>query len=362
MTNIEINTGNEVSTDASVKESATAALQNQAYEAQQPGPTGASPSTAKPKDVTLAEATSPDSQITIPRLDHFDDDKNVDHFRPVDWHVTASGRLIAGQTSLDTLATDMHPGLANIKSPEAQQKALATDEKNTAIIDLRTYDDPDLKTPGNEPWLAENNKGMTAERDELTAHGGTYVNMPILETMPAQTPQYIKSIVDTMHQLVQSGKDVDVHCYYGTDRTGLVTAAYKATYDKDLQNLIHSPGEQGVEKAYLELNQYLLSNGSNPSNYSTAYSSLRQYLQFLHDGKNGDVVTPTPSVALDAAQEQTLKTAQAQFQQPNNAELATYENILKQTNGRFDPATHSAFYKALDAEFKQAYTDQHSQK
>ncbi len=90
-----------------------------------------------------------------------------------------------------------------------------------------------------------------------------------------QPPAFIAKVVDYIHNEVGQGKTVDVHCYHGTDRTGLIGQAELATYDPALQQLLKSPGQAGVDQVYAKSINSLLNSGVDPGDHTEIYQSMK---------------------------------------------------------------------------------------
>jgi hypothetical protein len=305
-------------------------------------------------------------QVQAPRLDGFNADLPFDRFRVVADGLTASSRIRREQDPNQTLDNYrslielLHPKAiyGNPLATEAQiDKWVKLDAQRSAIIDLRTRGDKTLDASS----VIENDKDMDSEERAAQALGFTYHNRPMISKF-AETPQDLKDTADLIEKEFKSGKEVDVHCYHGTDRTGLVVEAYKAAYHPRIADMVKNQGQQGVDDAYAELGKDLLKNGVDPATHQAVFQSLRQYLQFLHDGQNGNTVIPVADIPIanDTPQQNALRSADARLSAPGGATLENYREMLIQNFDQFDPATHNAFYRQLDKDFSRNYIQQHS--
>jgi hypothetical protein len=310
-------------------------------------------------------------QVQPPRLDHFDAKVTpADHFR---WfmggEVSASGRVhvgtdkdtvggreVDGEKNLLGLVGMMHPNLtkqldaANV-SPQIREEALKTAAKSTAVVELRTQGDSKL----TGAVLQSNDDEMTAEVLASKALGIDHVNFP-MNSHDLQPPTFIAKVVDYIHNEVQGGKTVDIHCYHGTDRTGLIGMSELATYDPGLQQLLKSPGQGGVDQVYEKSIESLLSSGVDPGDHTEIYQSMKQYLQYLHDGTTQMPFDQVP-IKGDQAQQDALRDAAATLSKTPT--MDDYMTVLRANVSKFDPATYSAFYRQLYHEFNADYVHQH---
>lgn len=305
--------------------------------------------------------------IQPPRLDHFNAKVTpADHFRWfIDGQVSGSGRVHVG-TDADTVAGReadgeknmlglvgrMHPDLekqldAQGVGPQEREQALREAAHHSAIVELRTLGD--AKLTGSV--LQSNDDEMTAELAAAKALGVDHENFP-MNSHDVQSPTFIAKVVDYVHGEVSQGKIVDIHCYHGTDRTGLIGQAEKVTYDPSLQKLLKEPGQAGVDQVYNQSIDALLASGCDPSDHTEIYQSMRQYLQYLHDGSSTMSFTQVP-ITGDQAQIDALRDAAASLQ--SNPTLENYLTILKGNVHKFDPATYSAFYRQVAHQFNSDY-------
>ncbi|HEY9792219.1 MAG TPA: hypothetical protein V6D22_17580 [Candidatus Obscuribacterales bacterium] len=301
----------------------------------------------------------------IPRLDGFNSKVPVDRFREVADGVTASSRIRRESDGKDTLNNyrtlleKMHPSplfSSPIASQAQVEAAIKKAAKDTAIVDLRTRGDNTLDSKA----VVANDNEMLSEQQASRTLGIAYHNRPMISKV-AEAPKDLKETVDLVHKEVTAGKEVDIHCYHGTDRTGLVVESYKATYDPRLSDLVKNHGRQGVDAAYAELGKDLLQNGVDPATHAAVFQSLHQYLQFLHDGQNANAAIPVTQIAIanDAAQQNALRSADAKLGAPGAATLDNYRDVLSSNFDKFDPSTHNAFYRQMDKDFSRNYRAQH---
>jgi hypothetical protein len=310
-------------------------------------------------------------QVQPPRLDHFNATVTpADHFR---WfqgdqvsasgrvHVgtdsdSAAGREADGEKNLLGLVGLMHPTLeqkldATSATTEQRDQALRAAAQETAVVELRTLGDSKL----TGTVLKSNDDEMTAEAQASRALGIDHVNFP-MNSHDLQPPTFIAKVVDYIHNEVTEGKTVDIHCYHGTDRTGLIGQSELATYDPGLQKLLKSPGQTGVDQVYAQSIESLLRSGVDPGDHTEIYQSMRQYLQYLHDGTTQMPFNQVP-IAGDQAQIDALRDAATTL--GANATMDNYMTVLRANVNKFDPATYSAFYRQLYHEFNKDYVQQH---
>jgi hypothetical protein len=310
-------------------------------------------------------------QVQPPRLDHFNATVTpADHFR---WfapgQVSASGRVHVGvdsdtpaqreadgEKNLTGLVERMHPDVdkqldAAGATPAERAQALTDADHKTAIVELRTLGDSKL----TGAVLQSNDAEMTAEEQAAKALGIDHVNFP-MNSHDLQPPSFIATVVDYIHNENTQGKTVDIHCYHGTDRTGLIGQSELATYDPALQALLKAPGQAGVDQVYAQSIDSLLSSGVDPGDHTEIYQSMKQYLQYLHDGTTQMTFNQVP-IAGDQGQIDALRDAAAVLNK--NATMDNYMTLLRTNTAKFDPATYSAFYRQLYHEFNSDYVQQH---
>jgi hypothetical protein len=310
---------------------------------------------------TVSPSGKGKSQVQPPRLDAFDSKKEpADHMRcDTEKAVCGSGRVVPGEKNLLGLVGFIHQNDAALQNPNMTQidreQALRGLSQKTAILDFRVYDDPTL----DKKALASNNREMSAEQSGSAALGIKYFNFPMDSKVP-QTPEHLQTIDDTMDQEVQAGNTVSVHCYHGTDRTGLALAVYESTHDARLVDLLQNHGQKGVDDVYSELKRSLLDSGVEPSTHAAIFQSLQQFLQFRHDGQNGSVVTDVSQMQIDDGQRGQLKMAHNVL--AKSATMASYMSVLKDNIDRYDPSSHGAFYRQLYHDFNRSYIEQNTPK
>jgi len=309
--------------------------------------------------------------VQPPRLDNFKATVTpADHFR---WfvgdQVSASGRVHVGtdkdseagreadgEKNLLGLVKLMHPGVqkevsATPLTPAMLDHALHDAAHQTAIVELRTMGDSKL----TGTVLKSNDDEMKAEEQAARALGIDHVNFP-MNSHDLQPPTFIAKVVDYIHNEVIEGKTVDIHCYHGTDRTGLIGQSERVTYDPETQKLLKAPGDSGVKQVYAQSIESLLASGVDPGDHTEIYQSMRQYLQFLHDGTTS---MPFDQVPISGHQDQIDALRHAAQILNKNATMDNYMTVLRANVNRFDPATYSAFYRQLYHEFNKDYVQQH---
>jgi hypothetical protein len=311
------------------------------------------------------------SHAQPPRLDHFNASVTpADHFRWFDkGKVSASGRIHVGvdKDSADERKADgeknllglvelMHPEMktqldATNISPAMREQALRNIAQNTAIVELRTQGD--AKLTGSV--LKSNDDEMTAEVQASKDLGIDHVNFP-MNSHDLQPAAFIAKVVDYIHNEVTSGKEVDIHCYHGTDRTGLIGQSEFVTYDPAMQALLKAPGQAGVDKVYALSIESLLRSGVDPGDHTEIYESMKQYLQYLHDPSVQMKFDQIP-IGNDQDQKDALRAAAGKL--TANATMDSYMEVLRDNVGKFDPATHSEFYRQLYHNFNSIYVQSH---
>lgn len=288
-----------------------------------------------------------DQQPPRGRLDaeDFDIAEPLSNFRSVDNNLSRSGRPLADQGGIDQILDKLHPG----KDKNYQRE-------HTVIIELRDEDQQ-----MDDPAITALNK-----REVLGEEAMCKASTPPIEyhrfkmqSKLFQSPEKINEVVETIEAAVAAGKKVSMHCFHGSDRSGLISAAYKLNNDPTLlQELKNNP-----DKAYKEAARYMIENGCDPASYTTLFQSLRQYVNWKHeqlngrpntvDGKNPVAVKDAP---LDAAgQARVDAIAKALYADPRFATdpINVYKEQLSRVADEYDPATNKAFYNAL----KQKYVD-----
>lgn len=106
----------------------------------------------------------------------------------------------------------------------------------------------------------------------------------------------------------------------------------------------------------------MIEDGCDPASYTKLFQSLKQYVDWKHeqlngktgtDGKNPVAVTDAP---LDAAGQTKIDAvAKKMFDDKrfSSDPINVYKEHLKEVSKDYDPATNSAFFKAL----RQKYND-----
>lgn len=277
--------------------------------------------------------------------DDFDMTLPLSNFKTVDGKVSRSGRPLSDQGGVDQILDKLHPG-----------KSKAYQREHTTIIELRDedqqMDDPAITALNKREVLGEEAMCKTAT-PPIEYHRFK------MQSKQFQSPEKIDNIVDTISQAVDAGKNVSIHCFHGSDRTGLISAAWKLNNDANLKNDL----KNDPDKAYKEAARYMIENGCDPASYSLMFQSLRQYVDWKHeelngkphtvDGKNPVAVQDVP---LDAAGQARIDAlAKQMYADPRfqSDPITVYKEKLNTVADQYDPATNNAFYKAL----KQKYID-----
>ena len=93
-----------------------------------------------------------------------------------------------------------------------------------------------------------------------------------MESQEFQKPQYIQSVLDYIDGQTKHGQRVVMHCYHGTDRTGLVAAAYQLTHLSP--NEIRYRPNHALETAIESMKE----QGFRPEHYPALVKSLNQFI------------------------------------------------------------------------------------
>lgn len=270
--------------------------------------------------------------------DDFDIAQPLSNYRPVTDNVSRSGRPLVDKGGLDQLLEKLHPG----KDRDFQNR-------NTVIVELRDEDQqmekPEITVLNRGEVLAEENMCKTSV-PPIDYHRFKMISKQF------QSPEKIDDVVSTIEKAVAGGKKVSMHCFHGSDRSGLISAAYLLSADPDLRKeLVANP-----DNAYKEVRKKMIENGCDPASYTTLFQSLKQYCDWKHeqlngksgtDGKNPVAVTDVP---LDAKGQQRIDAiSQRMFADNRFAAdpITVYKEELSKVSDDYDPATSSAFYKAL---------------
>lgn len=330
------------------------------YELAQATPgTDAKDETKPPQDVDVPKDTSkPGSDDAAktgtdaaakPRLrlddNDFDIAKPLSNYKTVDDNVSRSGRPLVDKGGLDEIMEKLHPG---------QTKTYQKD--HTAIIELRDEDQQ-----MDKPEITALNKGevLGEETHCKTSTPPIEYHRFKMISKEFQSPEKIDKVVEAIEQAVANGKKVSLHCFHGSDRSGLISAAYLLNSDPNfVKELKADP-----DKAYKMASKYMVENGCEPASYTAMFQSLKQYCDWKHDqlnggskqvdGKNPVAVTAVP---LDAALTQKVDDLADKMYKDtrfNSDPVAVYRDTLTGLADNIDPATNQAFYKAL----RQKYID-----
>lgn len=296
------------------------------------------------------KATPATEKLPHPRGRIDDDDFDItlplSNFKTVDSKVSRSGRPLSDQGGVEQILDKLHPG-----------KSRAYQREHTAIIELRDEDQQ-----MDDPAITVLNKKEVLDEEALCRSSTPPIEYHRfkMQSKQFQSPQKIDNIVDTINRAVDAGKNVSIHCFHGSDRSGLISAAYKLNSDVNLKNDLKN---NLPDKAYKEVVRYMIENGCDPASYTMLFQSLRQYVDWKSeqlngkpnsvDGKNQVAIKdvqldPVGQARIDALAKQMY--ADPRFQADP---IAVYKEKLISVADEYDPATHSAFYKAL----RQKYVD-----
>ncbi len=210
-------------------------------------------SSAKGDDAEKAEA-KPERKDIEKQL--FDEKAPISHFSKVDESVFRSGRP-RGAEGVDQALNKIWGD--NQFDPEHA--------KHTTIIDLRG--------PAPAKYYQADLDEKNAESKASSERGITRENFP-MQSKEIQDPQYVQKIVDYIDSQKADGGRVLVHCYHGTDRTGLVTAAYQLTHDPELKQLLKDNPEEAFQRGL----DGMIEQGFTPKNYREMTQSLKDYVQW----------------------------------------------------------------------------------
>lgn len=255
-------------------------------------------------------------------------------------------------------------GHENADSLMEKQKAfIDAAARHSTIVDLRTYGDPNLK-----PEIRKiNDAEMDAERETCHKLGVHYENFS-MNSKQFQEPERLNSIVSAVNSDLEIGNKVDVHCFHGTDRTGLVIQSVRAATEA-AQNKDHKLTDP--QQKYNELSKELLKFGCDPATHREVFHSLDSYLHALNGektppGQPFDNKNPTPLSAADAAQ---LQKSESAFKTTFDHELAKnlppkmfvqnviedYKTVLSKDMTVEDPKTQTEYYRELSDYFDELW-------
>ncbi len=300
----------------------------------------------KPSNIQEAKAGS-DASPKRERLDEnaFDMRLPLSNFRRVSRDLTRSGRPLTDKGGIQQLLDKIHPG----KSAQYQNN-------HTAIFELRDenqqMDDPKI-TALNKKEVLDEEAYCKLAKPPIEYHRFT------MQSKQFQSPEKIDDVIKAIDQAVADGKKVSIHCFHGSDRTGLISAAYLLNHDPKF----HAALKNNPDKAYKLAVRNMIENGCEPASYTMMFRSLKQYVDWKHDqlhgkigGVDGKNPMPLKDLPLDAKQQARVDDlAKSMFADKHFARdpVSVYRRTLKSVSKELDPATNSAFYKAL----RQKYQD-----
>ena len=159
--------------------------------------------------------------------------------------------------------------------------------KHTSIIDLRG--------PAPAPYTELNEEEMRVERTSAQALGINYHNFP-MQSKDYYNPDFVQQVVDYIDQEKANGKQVVVHCFHGSDRSGLISAAYELSHDPKLQELL----KNNPDEAYARGMKSMEDNGfANTAKYKELAKSLKDYVNWKHNQLNEKHSAITPAEFID---------------------------------------------------------------
>jgi hypothetical protein len=249
---------------------------------------------------------------------------------------------------------------------DKKQAFIDSAAKHTSIIDLRTYGDPDMKEENRK----KNGQEMDAERETSKNLGVQYQNFS-MNSKKFQTPEKLSNIVNAVNGELQKGNKVDIHCFHGTDRTGLVVQAVRASAEasQSKDNKLADPSEK-----YHELSKDLLQFGCDPATHREVFHSIDAYVHSLNGEKtqaaSGAKVDDKHPASLAPGEAAQLKKSEDAFDIDFSSEMAKHlpkkefvqnviEDYKKTLSGDMeveDPKTQTEYYKKLSAHFDALWT------
>jgi protein tyrosine/serine phosphatase len=142
--------------------------------------------------------------------------------------------------------------------------------KHTSIVDLRG--------PAPAPYTESNEEEMRIERTSAESLGINYHNFP-MQSKDYYNPDFVQSVIDYIDQEKAGGKQVVIHCYHGSDRSGLISAAYELSHFPRLQELL----KNNPDEAYAHGMKSMEDSGfTNSAKYKELAKSLKDYVDWKH--------------------------------------------------------------------------------
>ena len=131
-------------------------------------------------------------------------------------------------------------------NPYTDMKILTEVYKIKTIISLETY------------WL--DSKLLKAEISESQKYGINFIHIPMLPIGHLDKQKMLKAA----SLLWENKKSVLIHCYRGSERTGIVVGAYRRIYDKwSYKDTVTEMDDKGFNKLFNEWKDNLIQLGPN---------------------------------------------------------------------------------------------------
>ncbi len=216
---------------------------------------------------TSPDKTEDKAQVAVERKDVaaglFDEKATLSHFSRVSEGVFRSGRP-NGEDGVK----------AEVKNIWNDSDLNLEHAKQTSIVDLRG--------PAPAPYTELNEEEMRVERTSAQALGINYHNFP-MQSKDYYNPAFVQNVIDYIDQEKANGKQVVVHCFHGSDRSGLISAAYELSHDPKLQELV----KDNPDEAYARGMKSMEDNGfTNTAKYKELAKSLKDYVSWKHTQLN----------------------------------------------------------------------------
>lgn len=159
--------------------------------------------------------------------------------------------------------------------------------KQTSIVDLRG--------PAPAPYTELNEEEMRIERTSAESLGINYHNFP-MQSKDYYSSDFVQGVIDYIDQEKAAGKQVVIHCYHGSDRSGLISAAYELSHDPELQQLVKNNPEEAYARGMKSMED---SGFTNSAKYKELAKSLKDYVSWKHAQLSEKHAAVTPAEFLD---------------------------------------------------------------
>ena len=146
--------------------------------------------------------------------------------------------------------------------------------RQTAVVELRG--------PSSGKYYQQNEDEINKEAASESDLGLAHARFP-LQTHQIVDPAFIQSVLDYIDGEKAQGKRVLIHCYHGTDRTGIISAAYKLTHDLPLQQVLRDD-PAGAYKRGLKT---MTDNGFSPELFPELCQSLNNFVNWKSSRMDG---------------------------------------------------------------------------